>query len=89
MTVLEDAKKSRRGSHKKRDHTNPNPRVRLAAVEKLEDPEILVEVACTDDSPRVRLTAVGRLAGAPTNRLRNREVLMASPRPGVSFWLST
>jgi hypothetical protein len=61
MTVLEDAKKSRRGSHKKRDHTNPNPRVRLAAVEKLEDPDELVEVACHDDSPRVRLTAVSRL----------------------------
>lgn len=46
---------------KKEHHTHPDPRVRLKAVEKLADPEALVEVACTDDSPRVRLTAVSRL----------------------------
>jgi hypothetical protein len=61
MNVLEKGKKPRRVGHKK-DYANPNPRVRLAAVEKLEDPEALVEVACTDDSPRVRLTAVSRLS---------------------------
>lgn len=46
---------------KKEHHTHPDPRVRLKAVEKLEESEALVEVACTDDSPRVRLTAVSRL----------------------------
>lgn len=60
MNVLQQNKKAR-GSRKK-DHTNPNPRVRMTAVEKLDDPETLVEVACSDDSPRVRLIAVGRLA---------------------------
>jgi hypothetical protein len=45
----------------KKDHTHPNPKVRMAAVEKLDDPEVIVGVACTDDSPRVRLTAVSRL----------------------------
>jgi len=45
----------------KRDHTHPNPKVRMVALEKLDDPELLVEVACSDDSPRVRLTAVSRL----------------------------
>jgi len=45
----------------KRDHTHPNPKVRMTAVGKLDDPEVLVEVACSDDSPRVRLTAVSRL----------------------------
>jgi len=45
----------------KKDHTHPNPKVRMAALEKLDDPEVLVEVACSDDSPRVRLTAVSRL----------------------------
>ncbi|MDX2435564.1 MAG: hypothetical protein QNL88_00815 [Acidobacteriota bacterium] len=60
MTVLEKNKKTGRVT-RKRDHTNPNPRVRLTAVEKLDDPEVLIEVACTDDSPRVRLTAVSRL----------------------------
>lgn len=59
MNVLQKNTKGR-GSRKK-DHTNPNPRVRMTAVEKLDDPETLVEIACTDDSPRVRLTAVGRL----------------------------
>jgi hypothetical protein len=60
MNVLQQNTKGR--SSRKKDHTNPNPRVRMTAVEKLDDPEILVEVACSDDSPRVRLTAVGRLA---------------------------
>jgi hypothetical protein len=45
----------------KRDHTHTDPRVRLKAVEKLADPDALVEVACTDDSQRVRLAAVARL----------------------------
>jgi hypothetical protein len=45
----------------KRGHTHPNPKVRLAAVEKSTDPEVLIEVACSDESPRVRLTAVSRL----------------------------
>lgn len=45
----------------KRDHTHADPRVRMKAVEKTTDPELLVKVACTDDSPRVRLTAVSRL----------------------------
>jgi hypothetical protein len=45
----------------KRNYTHADPRVRLKAVEKLSDPDALVEVACADDSPRVRLTAVSRL----------------------------
>jgi hypothetical protein len=45
----------------KRDHTHADPRVRLKAVEKLTDPETLVEVARVDDSQRVRLCAVSRL----------------------------
>jgi hypothetical protein len=45
----------------KRDHTNPDPGVRLKAVAKLQDPNTLVEVACHDESPRVRLTAVSRI----------------------------
>jgi len=45
----------------KKDHQHPNPNVRIGAVAKLEDPDVLVTVACTDDSPRVRLTAVSRL----------------------------
>ena len=45
----------------KKDHTHANPKVRMAALEKLDDPALLVEVACSDDSPRVRLTAVSRL----------------------------
>lgn len=61
MSVLEKRKKTRASRPKKKDHTNPNPRVRLAAVEKLEDPETLIDVACHDESPRVRLTAVSRL----------------------------
>jgi len=45
----------------KKDHTHPNPKVRLEALEKLDDPEVVAEVACSDDSPRVRLTAVSLL----------------------------
>ena len=60
MTILENRKKTGVAARKK-DSSNPNPRVRLAAVEKMENPEDLVEVACSDDSPRVRLTAVSRL----------------------------
>lgn len=60
MSVLEKRNKSR-GAARNKGRESTNPRVRLAAVEKLEDPEALVEVACTDDSPRVRLTAVSRL----------------------------
>jgi hypothetical protein len=53
--------KSSKGFRDKKDHEHPNPTVRINAVEKLEDPEIVVEVACGDDSARVRLTAVSRL----------------------------
>jgi hypothetical protein len=60
MSVLEKRKKPSPAA-KKKGHVSSNPRVRLAAVEKLDDPEALVEVACTDESPRVRLTAVSRL----------------------------
>ena len=49
----------------KKDHTHANPKVRMVALEKLDDPEVLVEVACGDDSPRVRLTAVSRLTDDP------------------------
>ena len=45
----------------KKDHMHENPQVRLKAVEEMVDPEMLVTVACTDDSPRVRLTAVAKL----------------------------
>ncbi len=45
----------------KKDHTHPDPRVRMVAVEKIADVDELVEVACTDESPRVRLTAVARI----------------------------
>ncbi len=62
MNVMEKSKSSKRFRDKK-DHEHPNPTVRINAVEKLEDPEIVVQVACTDDSPRVRLTAVSRLKG--------------------------
>lgn len=58
MNVLEKNKKTGGVVHKK-DHSNP--RTRLTVVEKMDDPEALVEVACTDDSPRVRLTAVSRI----------------------------
>ena len=50
-----------RGAREKKDHTHADPRVRLKAVDKVSDPEELVEIACMDDSPRVRLTAVTRL----------------------------
>jgi hypothetical protein len=46
----------------KKDHTHPNPRVRLAAIDKIDDLDLLVQVACEDDSPRVRLTAVSRIS---------------------------
>ncbi len=49
----------------KKDHSHPNPKVRMAALEKIDDPEVFVEIACTDDSPRVRLTAVSRLTADP------------------------
>jgi len=45
----------------KRDHTHEDPKVRLKSIEKITDPEVLVQVACGDDSARVRLTAVARL----------------------------
>jgi hypothetical protein len=60
MNVMEKSKSSKRFRDKK-DHEHPNPNVRINAVEKLEDPEIVLKVACSDDSPRVRLTAVSRL----------------------------
>lgn len=60
MSVLEKRKKPK-GEVRKKGASSSNPQVRLAALEKLEDPEAVVEVACTDDSPRVRLTAVSRL----------------------------
>lgn len=60
MNTLQKRKKGGRVLEK-RDHTHPNPKVRLAAVEKTTDPEVLIGVACSDDSPRVRLTAVSRL----------------------------
>jgi hypothetical protein len=60
MNALQKVRKGK-GVLEKKDHTHPNPKVRLAAVEKLDDPDMVVEVACHDDSPRVRLTAVSRL----------------------------
>lgn len=45
----------------KKDHEHPNPKVRITAVEKSEDPDLIVDVACKDESPRVRLLAVSRL----------------------------
>jgi len=45
----------------KKDHTHADPRVRLKALDRISDPEELVEIACADDSPRVRLTAVTKL----------------------------
>jgi hypothetical protein len=50
-----------RGAREKKDHTHSNPKIRLTAVERTTDPEVLICVACGDDSPRVRLTAVSRL----------------------------
>lgn len=61
MTMMEKRTSSKRHRERK-DHDHPNPKVRMAAVEKLDDPDALVDVACTDDSPRVRITAVLRLA---------------------------
>jgi len=61
MSVLEKRKKAS-GAARKKGRASSNPSVRMVAVEKLDDPEALVEVACTDDSPRVRLTAVSRLS---------------------------
>ena len=60
MNTLHKSKKGK-GVPDKRDHTHSNPKVRLAAVEKATDPEVLIDVACSDESPRVRLTAVSRL----------------------------
>lgn len=60
MSVLEKRKKTG-GVGQKKGHADSNSRSRLATVEKLDNPEELVEVACTDESPRVRLTAVSRL----------------------------
>jgi hypothetical protein len=51
------------GIFSKRDHRHSDPRVRLQVVEKLDDQEALVEVACEDDSPRVRMAAVARVVG--------------------------
>lgn len=45
----------------KKDHTHADPKVRLEAVHRLDDPDTLVAVAMSDDSPRVRLTAVARI----------------------------
>ena len=60
MNTLQKQKKGK-GGIEKSDHKHPNPKKRLAAVEKTTDPEVLIEVACCDESPRVRLTAVSRL----------------------------
>jgi hypothetical protein len=43
-----------------------NPRARLEAVEKTDDPAELVDVACADDSPRVRMAAVAGLSDDAT-----------------------
>ncbi|HSL19557.1 MAG TPA: hypothetical protein VLB51_16750 [Methylomirabilota bacterium] len=64
MTIMEKRKSSKRFLEKK-DHEHSNPKVRMAAVEKLDDPETLVQIACTDDSPRVRLTAVLKINDDP------------------------
>ncbi|MGD8439430.1 MAG: hypothetical protein PVG53_02765 [Holophagae bacterium] len=61
MTMMEKRSSSKRHRSSK-DHEHPNPKVRMAAVEKLDNPDDLVSIACTDDSPRVRITAVLRLA---------------------------
>jgi hypothetical protein len=65
MTMTEKRKtttEKRKTTTEKRKHTHPDPAVRLPAVAKLRDPDLLVEIACADDSPRVRLTAVSRLS---------------------------
>jgi hypothetical protein len=61
MNTVQKTKKGK-GVLDKRDHMHSNPKVRLAAVEKSTDPEVLIEVACSDDSTRVRLTAVSMCA---------------------------
>jgi hypothetical protein len=61
MNTMEKRTSSKRFLEKK-DHEHPNPKVRMTAVEKLQDPDLLVRVACKDDSPRVRITAVQRLS---------------------------
>jgi hypothetical protein len=65
MTIMERRKSSKKFLEKK-DHEHSNPKVRMAAVEKLDDRETLVRIACTDDSPRVRLTAVLKLSDDPS-----------------------
>jgi hypothetical protein len=65
MTIMEKRKSSKKFLEKK-DHEHSNPKVRMAAVEKLDDPETLVQIACSDDSPRVRLTAVLKLNDDPS-----------------------
>jgi hypothetical protein len=54
--------KAAKSGLEKKAYEHPNPKVRMSAVDKLEDPDALVRVACSDDSPRVRLAAVLRLA---------------------------
>jgi hypothetical protein len=60
MNTLQKSAKPR-GGREAKGHNHPNPKVRLTAVEKTTDPEILIGIACGDESPRVRLTAVSRL----------------------------
>ncbi len=42
-------------------HKDPDPNIRLQAVEKLKDKDELVELACNDKSQRVRMAAVSHL----------------------------
>lgn len=49
------------GLFTKRDYKHPDPRVRIEAIEQLEDRQKLVEIACRDDSPRVRMAALARI----------------------------
>jgi hypothetical protein len=51
------------GIFSKKDHRHADPLVRIEAVQKLDDQDALVEVACTDDSPRVRMAACERVEG--------------------------
>lgn len=46
----------------KKDHTHTDPQIRLQALRKVDDLDLLVEIACTDSSPRVRLTAVAMVS---------------------------
>ena len=63
MNMLQEKKKKKsKGVLEKRDHTHPNPKVRMTAVEKITDPELLIRIACSDEAPQVRLTAVSRLS---------------------------